>query len=104
MVPNESNEMWSEVKEHFLASDEVQKQGESLKIRKKMFVMLNKGRFIVKLPKERVCQLLDSGEGEPYDPGNGNIMKEWIIIPEEFKSKWIEFANEGKKFVLTLAK
>ena len=104
MAQNETNEMWANVKEHFLNTEEVQKQGESLKIRKKMFVMLNKGRLIVKLPKERVTQLLNSREGQPYDPGNGKIMKEWIIIPVEFCNKWIEIAAEGKEFALSLAK
>jgi len=97
-------ETWSKVKEQFLKLPEVQKQGESLKIRKKMFAMLNKGRYIVKLPKERVEKLLNSGNGLPYDPGNGKIMKEWVIIPEDYSDKWIEYASEAKEFAKTLAK
>ena len=97
-------ETWSKVKEQFLKFPEVQKQGESLKIRKKMFAMLNKGRYIVKLPKERVEKLLNSGNGLPYDPGNGKIMKEWVIIPEDYSDKWIEYASEAKEFAKTLAK
>ena len=45
-----AEEYWSKIKEHFLKINEVQKQGESLKIRKKMFIMLNKGNFVLKLP------------------------------------------------------
>ena len=97
-------ETWSNVKEQFLKMPEVQKQGESLKIWKKMFAMLNKGRFVVKLPKERVEKLLNSGNGLPYDPGNGKIMKEWVTIPEEYSHKWIEYASEAKEFAKTLAK
>ena len=95
---------WSKVKEHYLKMDEVQKQGESLKIRKKMFAMLNKGNYVVKLPKERVTELIESGEGLPFDPGNGKIMKEWVIIPEKYVDKWIEYASEAKDFAITLAK
>ena len=99
-----AEEDWSKVKEHFLKLSDVQKQGEALKIRKKMFAMLSKGNFVVKLQKERVTELLNSGEGLPYDPGNGKIMKEWVIIPEDTSDKWIEFALEAKEFALSLAK
>jgi hypothetical protein len=99
-----AEEIWSNVKEHFLKMPEVQKQGESLKIRKKMFAMLSKGNYVVKLPKERVNELLNTGEGLPYDPGNGKIMKEWVIIPIECSDKWIEYTSEAKEFAKTLAK
>ena len=99
-----SEEYWSKVKEQFLKMSDVQKQGESLKTRKKMFAMLNKGNYVVKLPKDRVEELISSGEGLPYDPGNGRIMKEWVIIPEEYSDKWIEYALVAMQFVKTLAK
>ena len=84
---------------------DVQKQGESLKTRRKMFAMFNKhGKYVVKLPEERVSEILDSGKGKPYDPGNGKIMKEWVIIPEHHASEWIDFATEAKAFAKTLAK
>ena len=97
-------EEWTKIKTHFLSKNEVKKQGESLKIRKKMFVFFNKDSIIVKLPKKRVTQLLESGVGLPYDPGNGKIMKEWIIIPEKFSDKWISYVSEAKEFALELAK
>ena len=97
-------EEWTKVKTYFLSLNEVQKQGESLKIRKKMFVFFNKDSIIVKLPKKRVTQLLESGVGLPYDPGNGKIMKEWMIIPSEKSERWIEFASEAKEFAKKIAK
>ena len=69
-----------------------------------MFVMLNKGRYVAKLPKERVTELLDSGKGLPFDPGNGKIMKEWVIIPKNTVERWIAVAQEAKNFVSTLIK
>ena len=93
-----SEDIWVKVKEHFLKMSDVQKQGESLKTKRKMFVMLSKDNYVVKLPKERVAELLNSGEGQPYDPGNGKIMKEWVIIPLELSDKWIAYASEAKKF------
>ena len=99
-----SEDFWSKVKVHFLKMSDVQKQGESLKTRKKMFAMFSKGNYVVKLPKERVEELISSAEGQPYDPGTGKFMKEWVIIPEEHSDKWIDYASEAKKFAKTLAK
>jgi hypothetical protein len=65
--------------------------------------MFGKNTFIVKLPKKRVTELLQSEKELPYDPGNGKIMKEWVIIPESLAEKWITFAQEGKEFLLELA-
>lgn len=96
---------WSEVKEHFLKMSDVQKQGESLKTKKKMFAMFNKhDDFVLKLPKDRVEELIRSGEGRPYDPGNGKIMKEWVIIPIEKSKKWIDYTSEAKIFAASLEK
>jgi len=99
-----SEDVWLKIKEYFLKLENVQKQGESLKTRKKMFAMFAKGNYVVKLPKARVNELIESGEGQPYDPGNGRIMKEWVIIPEHNSDQWIEYATEAKEFAKTLAK
>ena len=100
-----AEDQWEKIKELFLKKENVQKQGEALKIKKKMFAFPTKdGNIIVKLPKERVTELLGSGEGLPYDPGNGKIMKEWVIIPEDHSEKWIDYASEAKEFAKTLAK
>jgi hypothetical protein len=99
-----AEENWSKVKDHYLKMTDVQKQGEALKIGKKMFCMLSKGNYVVKLPKGRVAEILNSGEGLPYDPGNGKIMKEWVIIPENTSDKWIEYASEAMEFAKTLTK
>jgi hypothetical protein len=99
-----SEEYWLKIKEKFLKMEDVQKQGEALKIKKKMFVFLNKENITVKLPKERVTELLESGEGLPYDPGNGKIMKEWVTIPLASSDKWTTYAKEAMKFALILAK
>jgi hypothetical protein len=100
-----SEEYWMKIKEQFLKLEDVQKQGESLKIKRKMFAFPAKdGNLTVKLPKERVTELLTSGEGLPYDPGNGKIMKEWVIIPLKYSDKWMDYAKEAMKFAETLAK
>jgi hypothetical protein len=56
-----AEEQWLKIKEELMKLDDVQKQGESLKIKKKMFAFPNKENIVVKLPKERVEELLNSG-------------------------------------------
>jgi hypothetical protein len=66
--------------------------------------MLNKERFIVKLPVERVAALIESGEGLPYDAGTGKPLKEWVIISGNGLESWIKFGEEAKAFAQTLSK
>lgn len=104
MIVLSANDFFEKLKERFLQMKDVKKQGNSLKFKKKMFVMLSKGNFVVKLPAERVSELVTTGKGLPYDPGNGKFMKEWVIIPIENSKKWEEFSLEAKNFVSTLFK
>jgi hypothetical protein len=38
--------------------------------------MFEKGRFVAKVPKERVDALVSSGNGEYFDPGHGRLIKD----------------------------
>jgi hypothetical protein len=52
----------------------------ALKINSKIFVMLVDGRLVVKLPRTRVTELIETGRGEPFDAGKGTPMKEWVAL------------------------
>lgn len=71
----------------------------ALKVNGKIFAMMSsKGEFVVKLPKDRVDGLIASGEGKRFDPGQGKLMKEWIVVPAG-SAAWIELAREACGFV-----
>lgn len=72
-----------------------------LRIGGKVFAMLSSDEeFVVKLPRERVNQLVASGEGKPFDPRkNGQVMKEWIVMQPKSKSDWLQLTKEAKEFV-----
>ena len=55
----------------------------SLKANGKIFVMLVKDRLVVKLPAERVDELIDQGAGERFDPGHGRPQKEWLSVQSD---------------------
>ena len=69
-----------------------------LSVNGKIFAMLNKGRFVLKLPKERVDQLVTQRVGVNWGPGPGRLMKEWVAI-ESPKPSWVELAREAYEFV-----
>src|SRR5215208_8185983 len=50
----------------------------ALKINNAIFAMLVGDRLVVKLPRQRVTQLIEAGVGEPFDAGKGKPMKEWV--------------------------
>jgi hypothetical protein len=69
-----------------------------LNVRGKIFAMLARGKFVAKLPKARVDELVASGAGTHFDPGHGRLMKEWIAL-EGRRSEWVELAKEAHAFV-----
>jgi len=72
----------------------------ALKINSKIFAMLSsKGKFVVKLPKQRVDSLVESGSGERFDPGHGRIMKEWLALEPNSGEDWLALAGEAMDFV-----
>jgi hypothetical protein len=103
--PMSGKEDFEKLMEHFLKMPGVQKQGNSLKKNRKMFVMWGKdNQFVVKLAAPRVKELVDSGQGLPWDPGTGKFMKEWVAIPPNSLEVWINLAEEAKTFVTSLKK
>ena len=94
---------FEDVKRYFENFDDVivnvGKGAQGMKLGKKMFVMFYKGQLLVMLPPERVTELIESGEGEPYDPGTGKPMKNRIIIPDSRKDEWVSFSEESKRYM-----
>ena len=70
-----------------------------LAVNEKIFAMVNDGKLVVKLPKDRVDELVKSKEGVRFDPRkNGTPMKEWLVVPSG-KQPWITLAKEAYRFV-----
>jgi len=72
-----------------------------LKVDGKIFAMVVRGNLVVKLPRERVEQLVQSKSGSYFDPGHGRLMKEWISMtakkPDAVTLGREAFAFVGKK-------
>ena len=64
----------------------------------KLFALFTQGTLVVKLPNERVADLVASGVGEQFDPGHGRLMKGWLTVTSA-KASWVELAKEAHDFV-----
>ena len=53
---------------------------QALKVNNRIFAMLVNGRLVVKLPRARVTELVETGHGQPFDGGKGTPMKEWVAL------------------------
>jgi len=69
-----------------------------LKLDGRIFAMISsRGKFVVKLPKARVDELVGLGKGERFDPGHGRVMKEWLVFAGA-PSSWLDVAEEAHQF------
>jgi hypothetical protein len=53
----------------------------------------------VKLPRQRVEELVAAGTGAALDPGHGRVMKEWVTVTPEHARLWPRRADEARQFV-----
>ena len=54
--------------------------------------------LVVKLPRQRVDELVASGEGRPFSP-NGRVFREWVCVPDVDGERWAALLREGVAFV-----
>jgi hypothetical protein len=69
-----------------------------LKINGKLFALFTQGTLVVKLPRDRVSDLVTRGVGQPFDPGHGRLMKGWLTVVNPSAS-WFDLVNEALNFV-----
>lgn len=54
--------------------------------------------LVVKLPRERVQQLIDDGVGRPFAPAK-KVFTEWVSVPERDRRRWRALIRESRDFV-----
>jgi hypothetical protein len=55
------------------------------------------GCLIVKLPSDRVTELITAGSGEPFAPA-GKVFREWVAIPTVDRRLWESVLAEAVTF------
>jgi hypothetical protein len=71
----------------------------ALRVRGKIFAMVVRGHLVVKLPKARVDELVESGCGVRFDANKGRPMKEWLNLGADSTLEWEPLAREALAFV-----
>jgi hypothetical protein len=72
---------------------------EGLRVSGKIFAMLVRGELVVKLPKDRVDELVDSRVATRFDAGKGRSMKEWASVSPSASRRWKALVEEARAFV-----
>jgi TfoX/Sxy family transcriptional regulator of competence genes len=75
----------------------------ALKIHDKIFAMLVKDRFVVKLSRQRIDRLIEAEEGERLQMSAGRAMKEWFMVSPESDVDWQTLAQEALAFATSKA-
>jgi hypothetical protein len=70
-----------------------------LKVHGKIFAMLVRGKLVVKLRREHVDALVESGNGERFDAGKGKPMREWLALSPTSRKRWLPLAEQAMAFV-----
>jgi hypothetical protein len=71
----------------------------ALRVRGKIFAMVVRGHLVVKLPKARVDELVESGDGVRFDANKGTPMKEWLSLDADSTLDWERLTREALSFV-----
>jgi hypothetical protein len=64
----------------------------------RIFVMLVRGRLVLKLPAQRVDDLVERGEGDRFDANKGVPMREWLSLDAASSEPWLPLAQEALAF------
>ena len=56
------------------------------------------GNLVVKLPRGRVADLIEAGDGLAFAPA-GKVFKEWVSIPVYDEAQWTALIDESMGFV-----
>src|SRR3954451_24392178 len=55
------------------------------------------GCLVVKLPRERVQEVIEAGDGDPFAPA-GKVFREWVAIPSPDRELWRTLLTEAADF------
>ena len=76
-------------------------QATGLKTAGKFFAFVSsRGELVVKLPEQRVTELIARGTGSPLNPrGTGRPMREWVCLMPRDARTCARYVDEARKFV-----
>jgi hypothetical protein len=76
----------------------------ALRYRGKIFAMFVRGALVVKLPGQRVDELIAAGHGARFDANKGTPMREWFTVAPDCPLPWPGLATEALDFARQAAR
>jgi hypothetical protein len=70
---------------------------EGLRTGKKFFAIWWHEQLVVKIPADRLQELVAAGDGEPFEPMPGRPMNGWILLGDS--ADWSTLVEEARAFV-----
>ena len=70
----------------------------------RIFAMLVRGELVVKLPRQRVDELVQAGTASWFDAGKGRPMREWAALGTAHALAWPDVVGEAYDFVGSLGR
>jgi hypothetical protein len=70
----------------------------ALRYHGKIFAMFVRGDLVVKLPEDRVAELVGAGHGEHFTANKGTPMREWFAAPADCALAWSSLAADALDF------
>ncbi|MDQ3493277.1 MAG: MmcQ/YjbR family DNA-binding protein [Chloroflexota bacterium] len=70
-----------------------------LRVDGRIFAMLMKAELVVKLPRDRVDELVASGAGTRLETRQGRWMKEWVSVAGGQCGDWERLVDDALAFV-----
>jgi hypothetical protein len=68
---------------------------QALKAEGRIFAMCPRESLVLKLPAERVTQLIAEDVAGPFDAGKGRPMREWLTVAGDDPATWLSLAHEA---------
>ena len=76
----------------------------ALRYHGKIFTMFVRGDLVVKLPAQRVDELVAAGHGQRFDANKGTPMREWFTADPDCPLTWSALAIEALNFARQTAR
>jgi len=70
----------------------------AIKVNGKIFAMFVRGQLVLKLPEDRVDELISTGHGISFDANKGKPMREWLTLNANSDLAWLPLAREALSF------
>jgi hypothetical protein len=72
-------------------------RSDGLKTGDRFFAFVRRGELVVKVPADRVSELIASGEGQPLRSGK-RVMREWVTLEPADAEAVAGYVTEARRF------